>query len=342
MGRIDNSVILGIAGLSLALAFREHARRRREITFPGKVVLITGGSRGLGLEIARQLADKGAKLALVARDLDELERAQVELHRYGAEVFIVPCDITERRETDEIVHSIQDRLGPIDILINNAGTIQVGPLEEMTLEDYEHAMNLHFWAPLTMIQAVLPGMRARQRGRIVNVSSIGGKVAVPHLVPYCASKFALVGLSEGMRTELAAERIYVTTACPGLMRTGSHVHASFKGQHKKEYTWFSIANASPLLSASAEEAASEIIRACKYGDAQVTLPLSAQAAILLNAVFPGLTGDVLALVNRVLPGPGGIGQGQAEGKDSQTPLAPSVLTGLSDAAALRHNEIPAV
>jgi short-subunit dehydrogenase len=342
MGRINNSAILGIAGIGLALALRENVRRRREITFPGKVVLISGGSRGLGLEIARQLADKGAKLALAARDLDELKRAQTELERYGGEVFIVPCDITERRETEEIVHSVQDRLGPIDILINNAGTIQVGPLEEMTLEDYEDAMKVHFWAPLHMIQAVLPSMRARQRGRIVNISSVGGKIAVPHLAPYSASKFALVGLSEGMRAELSAQHIYVTTACPGLMRTGSHLNANFKGQHKKEYTWFSIANGSPLLSASAEEAASEIIRACKYGDPEVMLPLTTKAATLFSAVFPGLMSDVLSLVNRVLPGPGGIGQGHAAGKDSQTPLAPSMLTGLSEDAALRNNEIPAV
>lgn len=341
MGRINNATVLGVAALGLALAFRENARRRRAITFPGKVALITGGSRGLGLEIARQLADKGAKLALVARDLEELERARTELERYGAEVFIVPSDITNRRDSDEIVYSVQDRLGPVDILINNAGTIQVGPMEEMTLEDYEDAMRVHFWAPLQMIEAVLPSMRARKRGRIVNVSSIGGKVAVPHLVPYCASKFALVGLSEGMRTELMAHHIYVTTACPGLMRTGSHVHAKFKGQHKREYTWFAISNATPLLSSSAENAASEIIRACKFGDPEVTLPLTAQAAILANAVFPGLIGDVMALVNRVLPGPGGIGQESAEGIDSQTPLAPSVLTGLSDEASLRNNEMPA-
>ena len=130
--------------------------------------------------------------------------------------------------------------------------IQVGPLEEMTVEDYEESMKVHFWAPFYLVEAVLPGMRQRQRGRIVNIASIGGKISVPHLLPYSASKFALVGFSEGLRAELAADRIYVTTACPGLMRTGSHVHATFKGQHKKEYTWFSIANASPLLSTSVE------------------------------------------------------------------------------------------
>src|SRR5438105_5201475 len=114
--------------------------------------------------------------------MDELERAREELESRGAEVFVLPCDITVRTEVDQIVHSVQDRLGPIDILINNAGTIQVGPLEEMTDEDYEESMKVHFWAPLHMIQGVLPGMLQRRRGRIVNIASIGGRVSVPHLL----------------------------------------------------------------------------------------------------------------------------------------------------------------
>ena len=90
-------------------------------------------------------------------------------------------------------------------------------------------------------------MKRRGGGRIINIASIGGKIAVPHLLPYVASKFALVGLSEGLRAELARDRIYVTTVSPGLMRTGSHLNALFKGQHKKEFALFSVANASPLF-----------------------------------------------------------------------------------------------
>jgi len=341
MGRINHNLILGVAALGVGLAVRERLRRNRAIFFPGKVVLITGGSRGLGLELARQLADKGAKLALIARDLDELERAKYELQECGAEVFICPCDLTDERDIATAVHAVQDRLGPIDILINNAGIIQVGPLEEMTREDFDDAMKLHFWAPLATMQAVLPAMRARKRGRIVNVASIGGKISVPHLVPYSASKFALVGLSQGMRAELAADGIYVTTACPGLMRTGSHVNAQFKGQHTKEYAWFSIANASPLLSVSVEEAADQIIHAFKYGDPEIIVPVTACMSAFFNGIFPGVVSDVLSLVSRVLPGPGGIGRGHASGENSRSHLTPPMLTGLSDDAAVRNNEIGA-
>src|SRR6185503_4123757 len=119
--------------------------------------------------------------------------------------------------------------------------------------------------------AVLPEMRARREGRIVNITSIGGKISVPHLLPYSASKFALVGLSEGLRAELAKDGIVVTTICPGLMRTGSPRNATFKGQHRAEYAWFSIGDSLPVTAMSADRAARQILTACKRGEAEVVL-----------------------------------------------------------------------
>src|SRR5690606_35973931 len=139
--------------------------------------------------------------------------------------------------------------------------IQVGPLEVQTQEDFEDAMQVHFWGPFYAMQNVIPEMRARGEGKIVNISSIGGKVAVPHLAPYCASKFALAGLSGAMNAELAKDGIDVTTVCPGLMRTGSHINAIFKGKNEQEFALFSIANALPVASVSAESAAGEIVEA---------------------------------------------------------------------------------
>src|SRR5262249_17300153 len=163
------------------------------------------------------------------------------------------CDVTNQDQVQAAVDAVLARWGRIDVLINNAGTISVGPAETMTAEDYEVAMRTHFWGPLYMTLAVLPGMRQRREGRIVNISSIGGKVSVPDLVPYNASKFALVGLSEGLQAELAKDGIVVTTVCPGLMRTGSPRNALFKGQHRAEYVWFSISDSLPILSMSAEK-----------------------------------------------------------------------------------------
>jgi NAD(P)-dependent dehydrogenase (short-subunit alcohol dehydrogenase family) len=305
----------------------------------GKTVLITGGSRGLGLVLARQLAREGARLAICARDQSELRRAYDDLSHRGAPVLAVPCDVTDRTQVDLLVRIARDHFGQIHVLINNAGIVQVGPLELMTLADYEEAMKTHFWAPLHAILAVLPEMRQRREGRIVNISSIGGKLSVPHLVPYDASKFALTGLSEGMRAELRKDGVFVTTVCPGLIRTGSPMNADFKGRHRAEYSWFSISDSLPMLTTSANRAARQIIGALKRGDAEVVLTIPAKLATILHGLFPGLTADLLACVNSLLPAPGGIGTQRIKGKDSHSALSPSLLTLLSDRAAFRNNEM---
>jgi NAD(P)-dependent dehydrogenase (short-subunit alcohol dehydrogenase family) len=333
------TALFTVGGLSLLLALRAAVRKWREYSLRDKVALITGGSRGLGLVIARQMLGQGARVAICSRDRLELERAFNHLGRDHRHVLSVPCDITDREQVHAMIGIVQQHFGTIDVLINNAGIIQVGPVELMSDEDYEKAMKVHFWGPLYTTFAVLPSMRRRREGRIVNIASIGGKVSMPHLVPYNASKFALVGLSEGLRAELAQEDIIVTTVCPGLMRTGSPRNAFFKGQHRAEYTWFSIIDALPLISLSAEKAARQIIAACKRGDAEVVLSLPAKLATVVHGLCPGWTADLLGLVNALLlPAPGGIGSAQLPGKDSISPLAPSALTRLSDRAAQRNNE----
>jgi NAD(P)-dependent dehydrogenase (short-subunit alcohol dehydrogenase family) len=311
----------------------------RDYQFKGKVVVITGGSRGLGLVMARMLAREGARLAILARDQDELARAHEELAALTPDVLALTCDVTDRLDVETAVRLIVDRLGPVDVLINNAGVIQVGPMETMTLDDYEEAMKTHFWGPLFTTLAVLPEMRARREGRIVNISSIGGKVSVPHLLPYSASKFALTGLSEGLRAELLKDNILVTTACPGLMRTGSPRNATFKGQHRAEYAWFSISDSLPFTSTSAESAAARILKACRRGEAEVVVTPQAKLAARVAGVFPGFVANVLGLVNAVLPAPGGVGALRVRGKDSESALSPSLLTVLGDKAALRNNEV---
>jgi NAD(P)-dependent dehydrogenase (short-subunit alcohol dehydrogenase family) len=304
-----------------------------------KNVLITGSSRGLGLVLARELAHQGARVAICAREQDELDRAFDELSRRGATVVAVPCDLTDEHQVRALVEEVRTRLGAMDVLINNAGIIGVGPLETMTLADFEEAMRSNFWSSLYAIDAVLPEMRRRRQGRIVNITSIGGKISVPHLLPYDASKFALVGLSEGLRAELKRDGIVVTTICPGLMRTGSPRNAGFKGQHRAEYAWFSIGDSLPFFSMSAERAARQIIAALKRGSAEVVLTIPAKCAAAFHGLFPGLTTDILGLVNRFLPGPGGVGTQKVLGKESESFWSPSWLTAPTDRAAERNNEV---
>lgn len=337
--RTSTALIAAAAGAGALLALRALARGRRAFDFRGKVVLVTGGSRGLGLELSRELAAAGARLAICARDPGELRRARQELEASGARVLALECDVTDRGAVDTTIATVEAHFGSVEVLINNAGVIEVGPLETMTLADFEEAMRTHFWGPLYTTLAVLPGMRERRGGRIVNISSIGGKIGVPHLVPYCASKFALAGLSEAMRAELVKDNVFVTAVYPGLMRTGSPRNAFFKGQHRAEYAWFAIADALPVTAMHSRSAARQILAAARRGDSEVILSIQAIAAVRIKQLFPELTADVLAAIDRFLPGPGGIGARRALGKDSESGLAPSPLTALGDRAAVRNNEI---
>ena len=327
----------GLGALMAAQAWR----RREAYDFGGKSVLITGGSRGLGLTIARELADEGARLTLVARDEDELARAADDLRTRQpfAEVLTASADIRRRYDAERAVAQAIERYGRIDVLINNAGIIQVGPLNHMKLADYEDAMNTHFWGPLYMVVAALTQMRQQGEGRIVNISSIGGRIGVPHLVPYSASKFALVGLSDGLRAELARENIVVTTVCPGLMRTGSPLNAMFKGKRPQEYAWFAIADSLPLASIDSRRAARQIVEACRRGDAELVITLQAKMAILARTLAPELFADVMTLMNALLPGPAPGGDDARRGRDSESAWAPSTLTLPTYRAAERNNEM---
>lgn len=307
-------------------------------SFRDAVVLITGGSRGLGLVLAREFVAEGAKVALLARDAAELERAKHDLEARGGAVLVIQGDVRDRNSAESAVAQTISHYGRIDVLINDAGVIQTGPMDHMDVEDFEQALAVHLYGPLHMMLAVKPHMRERGGGRIVNIASIGGKVSVPHLVPYCTSKFALVGLSDGMRAELAQDNIHITTVCPGLMRTGSHFNAQFKGQHEREFTWFSIIDALPFTSISAERAAQQIVAACRRGDPELVISIQAKFLARVTPLLPTVTAHAMALFHRLLPdATTAEGNETQVGWQSQSNLAPSILTRLADQATIDNN-----
>lgn len=304
-------------------------------SFRGGVAVITGGSRGLGLAIAQRLIREAATVHLLARDPAELDRAAEILRADGGTVEVWPCDVRDKSRVHEVLGAIGAKSGGIDLLVNNAGIIVVSLLENLTEEDFGDAMNTHFWAPLLVTNAALPFLKNR-RGRIVNIASIGGRLAVPHLASYSASKFALVGLSDALRAELAAEGIRVTTVSPGLMRTGSHIQARFKGDPDREFSWFSLGATLPGLSVSAERAARLIVDAAKTGRAELTISPQARLAVVAQAIAPGLVAAVMKLVNGFLPK--GEVRELRRGKDCSSEISPSLLTTLGDRASQRLNE----
>jgi NAD(P)-dependent dehydrogenase (short-subunit alcohol dehydrogenase family) len=322
--RPRNTTLLWLAaGVGAVALARQAIRKRRALSLHGKTALITGGSRGLGFEIAKQLADAGVRIAICARDIEELKHAETKLKRRSGDVFILPADIGDRDSAESIVHSVIDRFGSLDILVNNAGIIGVGPLEDMQVEDFEKAMQIHYFGPLYLTLAALPGMRSRRSGRIVNIASIGGKISVPHMLPYCSSKFALVGLSEGLRVELQKDNIFVTTVCPGLMRTGGEKHAEFKSEDSVDQALFTFGATSPLTSIDVRAAARRIVEALKFGDTEVILSLQAKVVVLAHDLFPGLFADLSGAAARFLP------QSSRSAQPTGQTIAPGILRALT-------------
>jgi NAD(P)-dependent dehydrogenase (short-subunit alcohol dehydrogenase family) len=328
-------LIVAAAAVTAALAARA-ALRGRGPAIRGQVVLITGGSRGLGLALARRFAREGCRIAICARDEKELERARGDLASRGADVLTVPCDVTSQEQIAALIERVLGHFGRIDILVNNAGEIQVGPVESMTLDDFRHAMNVMFWGTVYPTMALLPHFSERRSGRIVNITSIGGKVSVPHLLPYNCAKFAAVGFSEGLRAELADKGVKVVTIAPGLMRTGSYLNAFFKGDQERESTWFSLSSTMPLLTISGDRAARQIVDATRRGDAVKILTTPANALARFHGMFPGATTEILGLVNRLIL-PSGTGRRSKRGSDTGALRGPvlSAATVLGRVAARR-------
>jgi NAD(P)-dependent dehydrogenase (short-subunit alcohol dehydrogenase family) len=298
--RDRTKIALTAGGIAAGMIARTVYQRSRERSIAGDVVLITGGSRGLGLALARRFAREGCRVAICARDAEELGRAREDLAKRGAHVFTIPCDVTRKEEVDLTIADVTRHFGRIDILVNNAGQIQVGPLESVSVEDFEDAMNVMFWGTVYPTLAVLPEFMKRNGGHVVNITSIGGKVAIPHLLPYTSAKHAAVGFSEGLHAELAETGVRVTTIAPGLMRTGSYNAAQFKGDQAAEAEWFSLGASLPGISMGAERAARQIVMAVKRGDAEKVLSAPANVLAKIQAVAPGLTGDLVAFASGLL------------------------------------------
>lgn len=284
---------------------------------PRPVVLITGGSRGLGLAIATRFAHNPVRLVLASRNLEELQQAQFSLltqfpHLRPEDFYLVAADLAKREECQRLVTEAIHRYGRIDVLINNAAIIDVGPIESQTLETFERTMQVNFFAALYTTWAALPHMRtqtplpnahpANRRASIANIASIGGKIAVPHMLPYSAAKFALVGFSEGLHAELRHKGIRVTTVCPGLMRTGGESHAHFIGNVEAEKRWFNFAAKTPGIAVTAKHAANRIYHAMVSGRSEITISPQAWLAARFAPLSPELVQYANALTNEhILP-----------------------------------------
>jgi NAD(P)-dependent dehydrogenase (short-subunit alcohol dehydrogenase family) len=308
----------------------------------GQVAAVVGGTRGLGLDLVRELKRRGYEVALCARDAAEVERVRGEFAQRGLAVLARVHDATDAAAMEQFVTEIVRQYGRLDVLITCAATIQVGPFEAMTRVDFEDSLQQIFWTTYHASMAALPIMRKQKRGHMAHVTSFGGKISVPHLLPYCTAKFAATGFSQGLRAAVAKDGIRVTTITPGVLRTGAEVNAPFKGNLEAEYTWFAAAATLPWVSLGSERAARRILDAVEHGKAECTLSMSTRLLVAMNALFPGLLSRMLAVQNTLLPD-GNEVTGSERGADvaerSQRPWI-RTITSLGRKNAERHHAYP--
>ncbi|MFP5283062.1 MAG: SDR family NAD(P)-dependent oxidoreductase, partial [Actinomycetes bacterium] len=265
------------------------------------LALVAGGSRGLGLLIARELGDRGHRLVVCARDLGELEDARAVLAERGHDVTVEVCDVADPAAVERLVRDTENDRGPIEVLVTVAGVIQVGPLAALSREHFVTALDIMLWGPINTALAVVPAMSRRGTGRIGVITSIGGLVSVPHLLPYSTAKFGAVGFTSGLRAELAGSGVTVTTVAPGLMRTGSHLQAEFVGNQGAEYAWFAPSASLPLLAMDPERAAARIVDGILAGRSWVLLGWIPKVGWRVNALLPRTTSAALGVAARLLP-----------------------------------------
>lgn len=337
-----SSVIKGAAfavgAAVVAKAVKRAIKPPEKLQLEDKVVLITGGGRGLGLILARKLAEHGATIVICGRSEETLSKASADLATRTDRFLAIPCNITDKEQVRWLIEQVKEKVGSVDVLINNAGNIQVGPVNTMDQSDFEEAINVHFWGPYYLIHEVLPDMKEKKSGNIVNICSIGSKVSFPHLLPYNTSKYALSGLSEGLSAELRKFNINVTTIYPGLMRTGSPQNIDVKGKHKQEYAWFKILDSLPLISINADRAADKIIEALRKGQRTLTLSVPAKLAVAAHGIAPAATIAAFNLINYLLPDMDGT-EIPKKGYESESKVSASFLTKKTDEAARKNLEV---
>jgi NAD(P)-dependent dehydrogenase (short-subunit alcohol dehydrogenase family) len=188
--------------------------------------VVTGASRGIGFAIARRLSQLGANIGVCSRDAHQLAQAATELEREGAKVLAIAADLTQTAEIKTFVTRVEQTLGPVDILINNAGIGHFGPVQDATEEQWDEVLDTNLKAVFLMTKAVAKGMILRKTGHIVNIASLAGKNAFAGGAVYCASKWGLMGLTECAAEDLRAHGIRVSAVCPGSVATDFSPHAA--------------------------------------------------------------------------------------------------------------------
>jgi short-subunit dehydrogenase len=256
-----------------------------------KVAIVTGGSRGLGFEIASAFCGAGAKVVLAARDPDTLARSATELRNKGADVLTVPTDVTQQGLVDHLILQTLERYGRLDVLVNNAGQSTRGKIAETSAEEFEALLRLNFIGLVRFTRAALPHLLAAE-GHLVNIGSLSAKTASPFMGAYPASKFPVAAYSQQLRLELGEQGLHVLLVCPGPIKrpdAATRFRGAAAGLPEDAYRPGGGAKLSLIPPA---KLAQKILKYCERRKPELVVPGKARLLFALAALSPRL-GDWL-------------------------------------------------
>ena len=245
------------------------------MNFKNKIVLITGASSGIGKQTALEFAKKGANLILVARRKDKLELVAKELEKFHTTILVCSCDVSNKDQVKEMSKIVLEKFDTVDILVNNAGFAIFGPVSDLSIDEIESQMETNYFGMIYCIKNFLPIMLNKKSGHIVNVASVAASFGLPGIASYCASKFAMLGFSEGLKHELKDTGIGITVVSPIMVRTNFFDHPSFEKMPKYSPT-----------SLSSKTVANTILKASNSSRLEIIVPSVVRSAVWMKNTFP--------------------------------------------------------
>jgi short-subunit dehydrogenase len=252
------------------------------MNFKDKVVLITGASSGIGKESAIEFAKLGANIVLVARRKEKLEQVADELKKFKVTILTCQCDISNKDQVKEMSKTVLEKFDSVDILVNNAGFAIYGSVSDLTIDEIESHMETNYFGMIYCIKNFLPSMLDKQSGHIVNVASVAASFGLPGMASYCASKFAMLGFSEGLKHELKNTGVGITVVSPIMVRTNFFEHPSFEKRPKF----------SPI-SLSSKTVAKAILKAANSPRLEIIVPSVVRGVVWMKNTFPYFINPIL-------------------------------------------------
>ena len=250
--------------------------------FKNKVVLITGASSGIGKQTAIEFAKLGSNIILVARRKNKLEQVENELKQFNVNTLVCACDVSKKDQVEELSKSVLQKFNSIDILVNNAGFAIYGSVYDLSINDIESQMETNYFGMIYCTKNFLPLMLEKKSGHIVNVASVAASFGLPGIASYCASKFAMLGFSEGLKHELSGTGVGITVVSPIMVKTDFFDHPSFEKMPKYSPT-----------SLNSKTVAKAIIKASNSSRLEIITPSIVRIAVWLKHTFPYFINPIL-------------------------------------------------